>query len=405
MTTSRQIKESLYYIGASDRRLALFENIMPVPRGVSYNAYLLLDEQTVLLDTVDNAVGEQFLENLEATLDGRPLDYLVVHHVEPDHLAMTSAVLRRHPETRLVCSAQAAKFIGQFFDIQFHTAPLIVKEGDTLTTGKHTFTFVAAPMVHWPEVLVSYEETEKILFSADAFGTFGALAGNLFADEVNFDRDWLDDARRYYTNIVGKYGPNVEKVLQKASALDIKMVCPLHGPVWRENIGYYIEKHLCWSTYTPESEGVVIFYGSPYGHTASAATVLANLLAEAGVTDIRMYDVSATHVSYLVAEAFRCRHIVLAAPTYNNGLFPPMETLLLDLQAHQLQNRIFALIENGTWSPKSAQAMHKILDTLPNSTVLGPAVTLKSSLKEEQMKDLKELGMNISSSYRSLDKQ
>lgn len=405
MTTSRQIKESLYYIGASDRRLALFENIMPVPRGVSYNAYLLLDEQTVLLDTVDNAVGEQFLENLEATLDGRPLDYLVVHHVEPDHLAMTSAVLRRHPETRLVCSAQAAKFIGQFFDIQFHTAPLIVKEGDTLTTGKHTFTFVAAPMVHWPEVLVSYEETEKILFSADAFGTFGALAGNLFADEVNFDRDWLDDARRYYTNIVGKYGSNVEKVLQKASALDIKMVCPLHGPIWRENIGYYIEKHLCWSTYTPESEGVVIFYGSPYGHTASAATVLANLLAEAGVTDIRMYDVSATHVSYLVAEAFRCRHIVLAAPTYNNGLFPPMETLLLDLQAHQLQNRIFALIENGTWSPKSAQAMHKILDTLPNSTVLGPAVTLKSSLKEEQMKDLKELGMNISSSYRSLDKQ
>lgn len=405
MTTSRQIKESLYYIGASDRRLALFENIMPVPRGVSYNAYLLLDEQTVLLDTVDNAVGEQFLENLEATLDGRPLDYLVVHHVEPDHLAMTSAVLLRHPETCLVCSAQAAKFIGQFFDIQFHTAPLIVKEGDTLTTGKHTFTFVAAPMVHWPEVLVSYEETEKILFSADAFGTFGALAGNLFADEVNFDRDWLDDARRYYTNIVGKYGSNVEKVLQKASALDIKMVCPLHGPVWRENIGYYIEKHLCWSTYTPESEGVVIFYGSPYGHTASAATVLANLLAEAGVTDIRMYDVSATHVSYLVAEAFRCRHIVLAAPTYNNGLFPPMETLLLDLQAHQLQNRIFALIENGTWSPKSAQAMHKILDTLPNSTVLGPAVTLKSSLKEEQMKDLKELGMNISSSYRSLDKQ
>lgn len=405
MTTSRQIKESLYYIGASDRRLALFENVMPIPRGVSYNAYLLLDEQTVLLDTVDNAVGEQFLENLEATLEGRPLDYLVVHHVEPDHLAMMSAVLRRHHETRLVCSAQAAKFIGQFFDIQFHTAPLIVKEGDTLTTGKHTFTFVAAPMVHWPEVLVSYEETEKILFSADAFGSFGALAGNLFADEVNFDRDWLDDARRYYTNIVGKYGPNVEKVLQKASALDIKMVCPLHGPVWRENIGYYIEKHLCWSTYTPESEGVVIFYGSPYGHTASAATVLANLLAEAGITEIRMYDVSATHVSYLVAEAFRCRHIVLAAPTYNNGLFPPMETLLLDLQAHQLQNRIFALIENGTWSPKSAQAMHKILDTLPNSTVLGPAVTLKSSLKEEQMKDLKELGMNISSSYRSLDKQ
>ncbi len=401
MTTSRQIKENLYYIGASDRRLALFENVMPIPRGVSYNAYLLLDEQTVLLDTVDNAVGEQFLENLEATLEGRPLDYLVVHHVEPDHLAMTAAVLRLHPETRLVCSAQAAKFTGQFFDIQFHTEPLIVKEGDTLTTGKHTFTFVAAPMVHWPEVLVSYESTEKILFSADAFGTFGALAGNLFADEVNFDRDWLDDARRYYTNIVGKYGVNVEKVLQKASALDIKMVCPLHGPVWRENIGYYIEKHLCWCTYTPESEGVAIFYGSPYGHTASAATTLANMLAEAGITDIRMYDVSATHVSYLVAEAFRCRHIVLAAPTYNNGLFPPMETLLLDLQAHQLQNRTFALIENGTWAPKSAQVMRKVLDTLTNCTVSEPVITLKSSLKEEQMTDVKALANNILSSYSS----
>ncbi len=405
MTTARQIKENLYYIGASDRRLALFENVMPVPRGVSYNAYLLLDEQTVLLDTVDNAVGEQFLENLESTLDGRPLDYLVVHHVEPDHLAMTAAVIRSHPETRLVCSAHAAKFIGQFFDMPFQTAPLVVKEGDTLTTGKHTFTFVAAPMVHWPEVLVSYESTEKILFSADAFGTFGALSGNLFADEVNFDRDWLDDARRYYTNIVGKYGPNVEKVLQKAAALDIKMVCPLHGPVWREDIGYYIGKHQLWSTYTPETEGIAIFYGSPYGHTASAATVLANMLADAGVTDIRMYDVSATHVSCLVAEAFRSRHIVLAAPTYNNGLFPPMETLLLDLQAHQLQNRTFALIENGTWSPKSAQAMLKILDTLTNCPVLKPVVTLKSSLKEEQMTDLKALAENILSSYTSYSRQ
>ena len=405
MTTARQIKENLYYIGASDRRLALFENIMPVPRGVSYNAYLLLDEQTALLDTVDNAVGEQFIENLETTLNGRALNYLVIHHVEPDHLSMTAAVLQRHPEARIVCSAQAAKFIGQFFDIQLHTAPLIVKEGDTLTTGRHTFTFVAAPMVHWPEVLVSYESSEKILFSADAFGTFGALGGNLFADEVNFDRDWLDDARRYYTNIVGKYGPNVEKVLQKAAALDIRMVCPLHGPVWRENIGYYIEKHQRWCTYTPESESVAIFYGSPYGHTASAATALANMLAEAGIADIRMYDVSATHVSYLVAEAFRCRHIVLAAPTYNNGLFPPMETLLLDLQAHQLQNRTFALIENGTWSPKSAQSMRKILETLTNCPVLEPVVTLKSSLKKEQMSDLKALAEHIFTSYTSYNRK
>lgn len=325
MNTTQAIKSDLFYIGASDRRLALFENVMPVPQGASYNSYLLLDEQTVLLDAVDNAVGEQFLENLETTLAGRTLDYFVIHHVEPDHLALTKEVLLRYPDTQIVCSMQAAKFIGQFFDLPLKNAPRVVKEGETLCSGKHTLTFVAAQMVHWPEVLVSYESEYKILFSADAFGTFGALSGNLYADEVDFDRNWIDEARRYFTNIVGKYGVQVQNLLKKAANLDIQMICPLHGPIWRENLQYFIQKHDLWSKYEPETNGVVIVYGSPYGHTESAATLLANLLAQKGVKNVRMYDVSGTHVSYLVAEAFRCSHIVLAAPTYNGGLFPPME--------------------------------------------------------------------------------
>lgn len=395
MNTSRPIKSDLYYIGASDRRLALFENVMPIPRGVSYNSYLLLDEKNVLLDCTDNSVAEQFLENLECTLDGRNLDIIVIHHVEPDHLTMLKEVLVRFPNAQIVCSAQAAKFIAQFFDMDITKQLTIVKEGDTLNTGKHTFTFVAAPMVHWPEVLVSYESEYKILFSADGFGTFGALNGNLYADEVNFDRDWIDDARRYYTNIVGKYGTQVQNLLKKASGLDIQMICPLHGPIWRENLGYFIEKYDIWSKYADETKSVMIVYGSPYGHTESAATCLANMLADKGIRDIRMYDVSGTHVSYLVAEAFRCSHIVLAAPTYNGGLFPPMETFLLDLKAHFLQERTFAIIENGTWAPQAAREMQKILGEMKSNSVLAHTVTLKSSLKKEQLPDLEKLAKHI----------
>ncbi len=395
MNTTQTIKSDLFYIGASDRRLALFENIMPVHRGVSYNSYLLLDEQTVLLDAVDNAVGEQFLENLETTLAGRALDYFVIHHVEPDHLALTKEVLVRYPDTQIVCSMQAAKFIGQFFDLSLKNAPRVMKDGDTLCTGKHTLTFVAAQMVHWPEVMVSYESEYKILFSADAFGTFGALSGNLYADEMDFDRDWLNEARRYYTNIVGKYGVQVQNLLKKAANLDIQMICPLHGPIWRENLQYFIQKHDVWSKYEPESKAVVIVYGSPYGHTESAATVLANMLAQKGVKDVRMFDVSGTHVSYLVAEAFRCSHIVLAAPTYNGGLFPPMETFMLDLQAHSLQNRTFAILENGTWASQAAKAIQAILGEMKNNTLLEPIVPIKSSLKNEQLPLLQQMADNI----------
>lgn len=391
MNTSRQIKPDLYYIGASDRRLSLFENVMPIPRGVSYNSYLLVDEKTVLLDTVDSSVGEQFLENLEATLAGRSLDILVIHHVEPDHLALTKEVLVRYPQAQVVCSDQAAKFIKQYFNLDIEGQVKTVKEGDVLNTGRHNFAFVAAPMVHWPEVLVSYETEYKILFSADGFGTFGALSGNLYADEVDFDRDWIDDARRYFTNIVGKYGVQVQNLLKKASTLDIQMICPLHGPIWRENFGYFINKYDQWSKYEAENKSVMIVYGSPYGHTECAATCLANVLADKGVKGIRMYDVSVTHVSELVSEAFRCSHIILASPTYNGEIFPPMETFLLDLKAHALKNRTFAIIENGTWAPVSGRKMRAILDDMKANTVLEQVITLKSSLKQEQMNDVQNM--------------
>lgn len=398
MNTTRKIKEDLFYIGASDRRLALFENVMPIPRGVSYNSYLLMDEKTVLLDTVDHSVSAQFLENLQSTLGNRSLDYLIIHHVEPDHLAMVEEVVLRHPNVTLVCSAQASKFINQFFNLRTEQKLEIVGDGDKLHFGRHTLTFVTAPMVHWPEVLLSFESEYKILFSADAFGTFGALNGNLFADEVPFDREWLDDARRYYTNIVGKYGTQVQAALKKASTLPIEMICPLHGPIWRQDLGYFIHKYDQWSRYEAEEKSVLIVYGSPYGHSESAANVLANMLGEKKIVNLQMYDVSETHVSQLVSEAFRYSHIVLVAPTYNGGLFPPMETFLLDLQAHNLQNRTFAIMENGTWAPTAARAIKAILSSMKNNTLLEPIITMKSSLKENQLEEVETLTSAITQS-------
>ena len=278
---------------------------------------------------------------------------------------------------------------------QFHcTDPKVVhlvNEGDTITTGRHTFTFVNAPMVHWPEVMVSYDSADKILFSADAFGTFGAMSGNLFADEMNFEKDWLDDARRYYTNIVGKYGPQVQNLLKKAAGLDIQYLCPLHGPIWRKDAAWFIEKYQRWSTYTPEERGVVIAYGSVYGHTENAAAILANRLSEKGVRNIAMYDVSNTHPSVLVSEAFRCSHLVVASATYNNGIFTPMETMLMDLKAHNLQNRTVAVIENGSWAPQAGKLIRSCFEGMKNITVLDQGVTLKSSVKEEQREALEAL--------------
>ncbi|MFR8012635.1 MAG: FprA family A-type flavoprotein [Clostridia bacterium] len=396
----KQIQEDLYWVGGTDRRLALFENMYPIPRGVSYNSYLVMDEQTVLLDTVDRAVSDLFLENIAHVLDGQPLDYLIVNHMEPDHCAVIGELLLRYPALKVVGNAKTIAMIKQFYNFEVDSRAVIVKEGDTLSTGQHTFTFVMAPMVHWPEAMVTYDTTRKILYSADAFGTFGAMNGNLYADEVDFDRDWMDDARRYYTNIVGKYGPQVQALLKKAAGLEITMICPLHGPVWRTDIAKFVEKYDRWSSYRPEDAAVLIAYGSVYGHTENAANILAAKLADLGIRNIAMYDTSATHPSYILSEAFRCSHIVFASSTYNNGIFTSMETLLADLKAHNLQNRKFALIQNGTWAPASGKLMSELLAGFKGFEQIGETVTLKSAVKQEQYQALNTLAEQIAASVR-----
>jgi flavorubredoxin len=399
----KNIKNDLYWVGGTDRRLALFENVYPIPRGVSYNAYVMMDEKTVLLDTVDKSISGQFFENLEHVLDGKNLDYMIVNHMEPDHASMVEEIIRRYPEVKVICNAKTAAMIRQYFTFDIDARAQVVNEGDTFSSGRHTFTFVNAPMVHWPEVMVTYDVTDKTLFSADAFGTFGAMNGNLFADEVDFERDWLDDARRYYTNIVGKYGAQAQALLKKASGIEIETVCPLHGPVWRENIGWFIDKYLKWSSYTPEEQSVMIAYGSVYGHTENLANVLASRLADLGVKDIAVYDVSATHPSYILSEAFRRSHLVFASVTYNGGIFTNMEHLLLELKAHNLQNRTVAVMENGSWAAQSGKQMKEIFSGMKDMNILEQGVTIKSSLKEEQMADVEALAQAIVKSLKEAE--
>lgn len=396
----KKVTDDLYWIGGSDRRLALFENVYPIPRGVSYNSYVLLDEKTVLLDTVDASISGLFFENLEYVLNGRTLDYLIVNHMEPDHCAVIGDVVRRYPDVKLVCNAKTVPMLKQFFNFPVEDRTVIVKEMDTLCTGKHTFAFVMAPMVHWPEAMVSYDTVDKILFSADGFGTFGAINGNLFADEVNFERDWLDDARRYFINIVGKYGVQVQNLLKKAATLEIKMICPLHGPVWRENLGWFIEKYDTWSSYKPEDQAVMIAYASIYGNTENAAEILASKLADKGVKNIAMYDVSVTDHSVIVSESFRCSHLVFAAPSYNGGIFTKMETVLSELKAHSLQNRTVAIMENGTWAPVAGRQMREIFAGMKNIELLEEGVTIRSAVKEAQEASLEALAEKIASSLQ-----
>ena len=396
----KKVTDDLYWIGGSDRRLALFENVYPIPRGVSYNSYVLLDEKTVLLDTVDASISGLFFENLEYVLNGRTLDYLIVNHMEPDHCAVIGDVVRRYPDVKLVCNAKTVPMLKQFFNFPVEDRTVIVKEMDTLCTGKHTFAFVMAPMVHWPEAMVSYDTVDKILFSADGFGTFGAINGNLFADEVNFERDWLDDARRYFINIVGKYGVQVQNLLKKAATLEIKMICPLHGPVWRENLGWFIEKYDTWSSYKPEDQAVMIAYASIYGNTENAAEILASKLADKGVKNIAMYDVSVTDPSVIVSESFRCSHLVFAAPSYNGAIFTKMETVLSELKAHSLQNRTVAIMENGTWAPVAGRQMREIFAGMKNIELLEEGVTIRSAVKEAQEASLEALAEKIASSLQ-----
>lgn len=390
MYCTRKISDDLIWVGANDRRLALFEGVYPVPRGISYNSYVLTDEKTVLFDTVDKAVGELFFENVEHALDGRKLDYIVVHHMEPDHSATVAETVKRYPDAIVVCNAKVLSMLNQFFEGDFSGRVHIVKEGDTLETGRHKFTFLMAPMVHWPEVMVSYDSTDKILFSADAFGSFGSLDGAIFSDEVNFEKDCLDESRRYYSNIVGKYGMQVQTLLKKASALDIEMICPLHGLVHRKDIELMVEKYSKWSKYESEKKGVVISYSSVYGNTANACDILACKLREKGI-ETKVFDVSVTHVSEVISAIFEYSHIVFASNTYNNGIFIKMEDLLHDIVAHSVQNRTVAFIENGSWAPVSAKQMRAVLEPLKNMTYLENMLTIKSSLKDCQTEQIDAL--------------
>jgi flavorubredoxin len=396
----RKVTDDLYWVGANEHRLALFENIHPIPRGVSYNSYLLLDKQTVLFDTVDWAVCRQFLDNVEKALGGRDLDCLVINHMEPDHAASIEEVLLRYPKATVVSTEKAFMMMRQFgFRIDGRIEE--VKEGDTKSFGKHLVAFVAAPMVHWPEAMVTFDTTNGVLFAADAFGSFGALDGKLFNDEVNFERDWIDDARRYFTNIVGKYGPHVQALLKKASGIDIKIVCPLHGPVWRSNLGYFIEKYDKWSRYEPEEKGVMIIYASMYGNTENAAGALAAKLVEKGLTNVVMYDVSQTHVSQLIAETFRLSHVVLASVTYNLGMYPLIHNYLMDMKALNLQKRTFAIVENGSWACKSGTLMTNFLDQeLKEINVLDERLTLNSALNEDKLPELETLADAIIASMK-----
>ncbi len=398
MHTVRKVTENIYYLGGNDRRLSLFENLYPIPNGVSYNSYLVKDEKNVLLDTVDHAIAPIFIENLEYALNDKKLDYIIVNHMEPDHCATLETVVQMHPEAKIIGNAKTLGMIKQFFTFDADSIFITVKEGEEISTGEHTFSFISAPFVHWPEVMVTYEKKSKTLFSADAFGTFGALSGHIFADEVDFEHTLLDEARRYYTNIVGKYGNQVNALLTKAANLDIERICPLHGPIWRENLTFIIEKYKTWATYAPENKGVVIAYASIYGNTENAAEAVAGRLADKGIDNISVFDVSKTDASYILAEAFKYSHIILACVTYNADLFIKTETLISEIKAHNLSGRTFAFIENGTWGPVAAKKMTDSLSELKNTTILDKKLTIKSALKSDNEAAIEEFVQSVADS-------
>lgn len=395
MHNTRKINDDIYYLGASDRRIELFENVYPVSQGMSYNSYLITDEKTCLMDSVDESVRGQFLENLQYALNGRNLDYMVVQHMEPDHCSIVPELFRMYPDMKLVASLQAFKMMENFYSLQTEERRLVVKEGDTLELGKHTLKFIAAPMVHWPEVLMTYDVTDKILFSADAFGSFGAMSGNIFADEIDWDKDFKDEARRYYVNIVGKYGLQTQNVLKKASTLDIQMICPLHAHIWRKDLSTIISLYDTWSKYEAEKDSVVIFYGSIYGNTQNAAEILAMQLAENGIENVEVFDTSKTHVSFLVSKAFEYKTLVFAAATYNAEIFDTVQNLITELKNHNLANRRIGLIENGSWAPVAASKMKAQLETFKNMEVVEPVVKVMSSVTDKNVEELSVLAKEL----------
>ncbi len=400
----QEVTSQIFWVGGSDRRLERFENMFPLPNGVAYNSYVILDQKTALMDTVDSAISALFLENITHVLNGRQLDYLVINHVEPDHCANIEELVRRYPGVKIVGNKKTHQFIEQFYQCPLKNNFYAVEEGDELNLGRHTLKFYFAPMVHWPEVMLSYEGTEKILFSADAFGTFGAINGNLFSDQSDFENLYLEEARRYYANIVGKYGLQVQAALKKLSGAEIRMICPLHGPVWRSNLSYILDKYDHWSKYLPEKSGVVLAYGSMYGNTANVMNLLATKLSQKGVSDIRMYDVSKTHPSYIIADAWKYSHLVFGSPTYNMGLYFVMDALLRDMAGLQLQNRKVALIGNYTWAPSAViKAMRGLLESMKNMELIGEPLEINSAMKPEQEPALDELAGAIAASIKNFN--
>lgn len=399
MHSTKKITGDLTWVGANDRQISIFENLFPISNGMAYNSYLLQDEKTVLFDTVDQGVFPRFMENVSHTLKGRKLDYLVIHHMEPDHAAGIMGIVKSYPEIKVICTEKTRRFLEQFFDNERVISFYVVKENDRLSIGKRTLRFIMAPMVHWPEVMVTYDEVGKVLFSADAFGSFGALDGAIFADEVNFEKDYMDEMRRYYINIVGKYGAQTQALLKKVAPLEINMICPLHGFVWRNNLERLISKHHLWSSYTPESKGVVIVYGSIYGNTENAAEILACKLREKGI-EVTLFDASTTHVSYMVSAAFQWSHLVLASVSYNAGLFPPVRILVDELVARNFQNRTVALIENGTWCSTSNRLICDKFEKSKNINIIESSVSIKSSLKEENLFQIEAMSKEIAATVK-----
>ena len=380
------ITDSILYVGVDDKTIDLFESQYEVPNGISYNSYVILDEKVALMDTVDSRATDEWLDNLDKALAGRSIDYLVVSHMEPDHAGNIKNLIDRYPEMKIVGNAKTFAMIPQFFDVDITDRSVAVKEGDTLSLGKHTLQFFMAPMVHWQVVMVAYEQSEKILFSADGFGKFGAL---------DTDEAWTCEARRYYFNIVGKYGAQVQALLKKAATLDIQMICPLHGPILKEYLGYYIGKYDIWSKYEPEDEGVFIAYASIHGNTAKAAKKLAEMLEQKGAKRVAIADLARDDMAEAVEDAFRHDKLVLASATYDGGLFPCMEDFLSHLKAKNFQKRTVGLMENGTWAPMAAKKMREYLEGMKEITICEPVVTIKSAMKEETLKVMEELAEKL----------
>ena len=378
------ISDSIKYIGVDDREIDLFESQYVVPDGVTYNSYLILDEKTALMDTVDARGMKEWEQKLQAALDGRTLDYLVISHLEPDHAGSIGRLLELYPEVVIVGNAKTFQMLPQFFHVELDDRSIEVKEGESLSLGSHTLHFYMAPMVHWPEVMVTYESSEKILFSADGFGKFGAM-------DAKDDEGWACEARRYYFNIVGKYGASVQSLLKKAAKLDIAMICPLHGPILKEDLGYYIGLYDTWSSYRPESKGVLVAYASIHGNTAKAAKKLADILREKGVEKVVVSDLAREDMAEVIEDAFRYDRMILAAASYDGGVFPCMQDFLHHLQSKAYQKRTVGILENGSWAPTAARTMKAVLETMKNISIVEPVVTIKSTLKEENMADLEAL--------------